>query len=170
MRQDILIRFIKLMLWDEMGQATSSRYIFLFFVQLLTRSSVPLSQKMSNLPSAGRASNESSLILHEYGYWQTPLDVHGGMGYIDPIWDVNKIGMFDRLVDNWSSSAKQSVLLIQYYGLIQPSQPNYIVPIKGECFELYHDGFVRILQNVLTLANLLNSKNISWGEYAEDLP
>lgn len=66
--------------------------------------------------------------------------------------------------------AKEGVLLTQYYGLTHPSQPNYIASVGGDYFGLNHDGFVRIPENVSTLVDLLDIKNISWRGYFEGLP
>jgi hypothetical protein len=66
--------------------------------------------------------------------------------------------------------AKQGILLTEYYGLTHPSQPNYIASVGGDYFGLNHDGFVRIPQNVSTLVDLFDSKDIDWRGYFEGLP
>jgi hypothetical protein len=66
--------------------------------------------------------------------------------------------------------AKQGVLLTEFYGLTHPSQPNYVASVGGDYFGLNHDGFVKIPANVSTLVDLLDTKNIDWRGYFEDVP
>ncbi len=66
--------------------------------------------------------------------------------------------------------AKEGILLTEYYGLTHPSQPNYIASVGGDYFGLNDDYFVRIPQNVSTLVDLFDSKNIDWKGYFEGLP
>ncbi|KAN0112325.1 phosphoesterase domain containing protein [Hyaloscypha variabilis] len=66
--------------------------------------------------------------------------------------------------------AKEGILLTEYYGLTHPSQPNYIASVGGDYFGLNNDGFVRIPQNVSTLVDLFDSKNIEWRGYFEGIP
>jgi acid phosphatase len=65
---------------------------------------------------------------------------------------------------------KQGILLTEYYGLTHPSQPNYIASVGGDYFGLNHDGVVRIPQNVSTLVDLFDTKNIDWKGYFEGVP
>lgn len=66
--------------------------------------------------------------------------------------------------------AKQGVLLSEYYGLTHPSQPNYIASVGGDYFGLNHDNTIRIPKNVSTIVDLLDTKNIDWRAYLEDIP
>ena len=61
-------------------------------------------------------------------------------------------------------------MLTNYYGLTHPSQPNYIASVGGDYFGLDDDGFVRIPENVLTLVDLFDEKDISWRGYFEGIP
>lgn len=65
---------------------------------------------------------------------------------------------------------KEGILLTQYYAHTHPSQPNYIAAVGGDYFGLDHDDFVRIPENVSTVVDLLDVKDISWKGYFEDLP
>jgi acid phosphatase len=65
---------------------------------------------------------------------------------------------------------KKGITLTNYWALTHPSQPNYLASVAGDYFGLDHDEFVRMPDNVTTLANLLDAKNISWGEYQEHSP
>ena len=62
------------------------------------------------------------------------------------------------------------MLLTSYYGLTHPSQPNYIASVGGDYFGLDHDGFVSIPENVSTVVDLFDTKEIEWREYLEDVP
>jgi hypothetical protein len=65
---------------------------------------------------------------------------------------------------------KQGILLTEYYGLTHPSQPNYIASVGGDYFGLNQDGIVNIPQNVSTLVDLFDTKNIDWRGYFEGIP
>jgi acid phosphatase len=65
---------------------------------------------------------------------------------------------------------KEGVLLKNYWGLTHPSQPNYIASVGGDYFGLDHDGYVTIPQNVSTVVDLFDTKNIEWKGYFEDFP
>jgi acid phosphatase len=66
--------------------------------------------------------------------------------------------------------AKEGIELTSYYGLTHPSQPNYIASVGGDYFGLDNDGVVQIPENVSTVVDLFDTKNISWKEYLEDIP
>ncbi|RKF58384.1 putative acid phosphatase [Golovinomyces cichoracearum] len=93
--------------------------------------------------------------------------------------------VFDRFVTIWLENedfktssrnpkikelASQGISLTQYYGLTHPSQPNYIASIGGDYFGLNHDDTIRIPKNVSTVVDLLDTKNIDWKGYFEDIP
>jgi len=65
---------------------------------------------------------------------------------------------------------RQGILLNRYYAHTHPSQPNYLAAIGGDYFGCNHDDFVRIPEKVFTVADLLESKDVSWGAYMEDMP
>jgi len=71
---------------------------------------------------------------------------------------------------NIADLKRQGVLLDRFYANTHPSQPNYLAAIGGDYFGCNHDGFVRIPENVFTIADLLEDKNVSWGAYMEDMP
>jgi len=92
---------------------------------------------------------------------------------------------FDRFITIWLENqdfskvskdpdaldlTKEGILLTSYYGLTHPSQPNYIASVGGDYFGLNNDGFVRIPQNVSTLVDLFDTKDISWKGYFEGIP
>jgi acid phosphatase len=47
---------------------------------------------------------------------------------------------------------------------------NYGAVVGGENFGMDNDDFNRIPANVSTVVDLLDTKNITWGEYQEGLP
>jgi hypothetical protein len=61
-------------------------------------------------------------------------------------------------------------MLNRYYAHTHPSQPNYLAAIAGDYFGLNHDDHVRVPLNVSTVADVLESKKISWRAYMEDIP
>lgn len=65
---------------------------------------------------------------------------------------------------------KQGITLTNYFGLTHPSEPNYIGAVGGDYFGIFDDAFLRIPENVSTIVDLLDSKNISWAEYQEHQP
>lgn len=65
---------------------------------------------------------------------------------------------------------KQGISLTRTFAATHPSQPNYLAAIAGDYFGCNHDEFARMSESVFTVADLLESKNISWGGYFEDLP
>ncbi|CAG80411.1 phosphoesterase family-domain-containing protein [Yarrowia lipolytica] len=65
---------------------------------------------------------------------------------------------------------KQGITLTNYWGLTHPSEPNYVGVVGGDYFGIFDDAFLRIPENVSTVVDLLDSKNISWAEYQEHQP
>ncbi|KAK1761194.1 putative acid phosphatase [Echria macrotheca] len=65
---------------------------------------------------------------------------------------------------------KQGILLTRYYAHTHPSQPNYVASIGGDYFGMNHDEMARIPTNVSTVVDLLESREISWAGYFENLP
>lgn len=69
---------------------------------------------------------------------------------------------------HWLS--KYGITLTNYWALAHPSEPNYIASVGGDTFGLEEDVFIRLPSNVTTIVDLLEDKNISWGEYEQGLP
>ncbi|KAK4102003.1 hypothetical protein N658DRAFT_515693 [Parathielavia hyrcaniae] len=65
---------------------------------------------------------------------------------------------------------RQGILLTRYYAHTHPSQPNYLAAVGGDYFGLNHDNWVRIPENVATVADIVEDKNITWAGYFEDQP
>ncbi|KAL1984470.1 hypothetical protein VTN96DRAFT_9069 [Rasamsonia emersonii] len=92
---------------------------------------------------------------------------------------------FDRIIDIWLENvdyataaadpnmqaiAKEGILLTNYWAVTHPSEPNYCAAASGENFGMDNDNFHQIPNNVSTVADLLDTKGIAWGEYQEGLP
>lgn len=92
---------------------------------------------------------------------------------------------FDRFVIIWLENTNQDtaandphfkylagkgITLTNYWSLTHPSEPNYIAAVGGDYFGLNNDNFVRLPKNVSTVVDLLDEKNISWGEYQQHMP
>lgn len=69
-----------------------------------------------------------------------------------------------------SELVKQGILLTDYYGLTHPSQPNYIASVGGDYFGLDHDEFIQVPENVSTIVDLLDTRNIDWRGYFQGVP
>lgn len=65
---------------------------------------------------------------------------------------------------------RKGILLTRFYAHTHPSQPNYLAAIGGDYWGLDHDDMVHIPENVSTVVDLLDYRNISWAGYFEDMP
>ncbi|CAG8909309.1 unnamed protein product [Penicillium egyptiacum] len=72
--------------------------------------------------------------------------------------------------ENLAKLAKEGILLTNYWAISHPSQPNYCAAAGGDAFGMDSDDFLQIPSNVSTIADLFDTKHISWGEYQEDMP
>ncbi|KGO43953.1 Phosphoesterase [Penicillium expansum] len=66
--------------------------------------------------------------------------------------------------------ASQGILLNNFYAVTHPSEPNYCAAAGGDTFGMDNDDFNQIPGNVSTIADLLDTKSVSWGEYQEHIP
>jgi acid phosphatase len=55
--------------------------------------------------------------------------------------------------------------LTNYFAIGHTSEPNYCAAAAGDNFGMDNDNFWQIPTNVSTVADLLNTKGISWAEY-----
>ncbi|KAJ3496105.1 hypothetical protein NLG97_g2906 [Lecanicillium saksenae] len=76
----------------------------------------------------------------------------------------------NRFSANFAWFAEQGIKMTNYFGVTHPSQPNYIASIAGDYFGLVSDGHASLPANVSTVVDLLESRNISWAHYQEDMP
>ncbi|KAJ5278949.1 acid phosphatase [Penicillium angulare] len=86
------------------------------------------------------------------------------------IW-LENIDFEDSAADNnqeWFAS--QGILLSNFYAVAHPSEPNYCAAAGGDTFGMDNDNFHQIPENVSTVADLLDTKSISWAEYQEHSP
>ncbi|TDL14836.1 hypothetical protein BD410DRAFT_756958 [Rickenella mellea] len=93
---------------------------------------------------------------------------------------------FDRFIQIWLENTdfddavnstqfqkyiKQGLLLDSYYAVTHPSvKPNYVASIGGDFFGMHDDNFYSIPNNISTIVDLLDAKNISWASYQENQP
>ncbi|KAI0772894.1 phosphoesterase family-domain-containing protein [Trametes elegans] len=92
---------------------------------------------------------------------------------------------FDRFIQIWIENtdyetaasspvfqnlSKQGVRCDQFYAVTHPSEPNYLAAVGGDFFGAGDDNFYHIPQNVSTVVDLLEAKNISWASYQENMP
>ncbi|KAI0087692.1 phosphoesterase family-domain-containing protein [Irpex rosettiformis] len=93
--------------------------------------------------------------------------------------------VFDRFIQIWlentnyedaastktfQSLKEQGIQLSQYHAVTHPSEPNYAAAAGGDFWALADDNYYNIPANVSTVVDLLESKNISWASYQENLP
>ncbi|KAJ5640076.1 uncharacterized protein N7484_007938 [Penicillium longicatenatum] len=71
---------------------------------------------------------------------------------------------------NFAKLAKEGILLTNYFALTHPSEPNYAASAGGDAFGMDNDDFQQIPANVSTIADMFDTKRISWGQYQEDMP
>ncbi|KAJ5261260.1 Phosphoesterase [Penicillium angulare] len=71
---------------------------------------------------------------------------------------------------NFAKLAKEGILLTNYFALTHPSEPNYAASAAGDTFGMDNDDFHQLPANISTIADILDTKRISWGQYQEDLP
>lgn len=84
---------------------------------------------------------------------------------------------FDRFVDIWfenqdfetvasdpnfSKIASEGILLTNYFATTHPSEPNYCASAGGDNFGMDNDNWHQIPSNVSTIADLFDTKHISW--------
>ncbi|ROW03662.1 hypothetical protein VMCG_05365 [Cytospora schulzeri] len=92
---------------------------------------------------------------------------------------------FDRIAIIWNENtdydlaigdpnlawlAKKGITLENYFAVTHPSEPNYVASHGGDYFGMDNDKENFIDANVSSIADLLEAKNIAWGEYQEDMP
>ncbi|KHO00151.1 acid phosphatase [Metarhizium album ARSEF 1941] len=69
---------------------------------------------------------------------------------------------------NWFT--KKGITLSNYFAVTHPSEPNYMASIAGDYFGMENDDFTRSPRNISTVIDLLDTKDISWAHYQEDMP
>lgn len=66
--------------------------------------------------------------------------------------------------------ASKGITLTNYFAVGHTSEPNYCAAASGDNYGMDNDQFIQIPSNVSTVADLLDTKGISWAEYQEHLP
>ncbi|EJF61716.1 phosphoesterase family-domain-containing protein [Dichomitus squalens] len=92
---------------------------------------------------------------------------------------------FDRFIQIWIENtdyetaasspvfqnlSTQGLLLDSFYAVTHPSEPNYIAAVGGDFFGAGDDNFYHIPQNISSVVDLLEEKNVSWASYQENMP
>ncbi|KAJ6187564.1 hypothetical protein N7519_002472 [Penicillium mononematosum] len=114
-------------------------------------------------------------------------DIHAAAATIKPevtVSDVKGLA-FDRFYQIWLENidyddsaadtnmqwlASQGILLTNFYAVTHPSEPNYCAAAGGDTFGMDNDDFKQIPENISSIADLLDTKHISWAEYQEHIP
>ncbi|KAJ3495793.1 hypothetical protein NLG97_g3133 [Lecanicillium saksenae] len=71
---------------------------------------------------------------------------------------------------NFKWLTKKGITLSNYFAATHPSQPNYMAGIAGDYFGMDDDRLLDAPSEIATVVDLLESKNISWAHYQEDMP
>jgi hypothetical protein len=92
---------------------------------------------------------------------------------------------FDRIIQIWLENtdfaqastqavfqnlSTQGITLSAYYGVTHTSEPNYLAAGGGDFCGLYDDILEFIPNNMSTVVDLLDEKDISWAMYQENMP
>lgn len=72
------------------------------------------------------------------------------------------------LILNLSSLAKQGASFSDLHGLFHPSYPNYLAMVDGKTDQPTSNHQLNL--NEKTIADLLESKGLTWKNYAEGYP
>ena len=75
-----------------------------------------------------------------------------------------------RFLANFAALVQQGILLTNYFAVTHPSEPNYVASVGGDYFGIDNDNLNNIPANVSNVVDLLESKDIAWAEYMEDMP
>ncbi|KAI9732622.1 MAG: hypothetical protein M1834_003958 [Cirrosporium novae-zelandiae] len=103
---------------------------------------------------------------------------------LSPVSNVKGLA-FDRFIQIWLENidyssasgnvnqkyfASQGITLSNFFATTHPSEPNYCAAAGGDNFGMDNDDFNTVPANISTVADLLDTKGISWGEYQEHMP
>ncbi|KAL4942097.1 hypothetical protein BDV06DRAFT_170208 [Aspergillus oleicola] len=130
-----------------------------------------------------------SLAMAQTSSEQTPsvAEIEAARATVKPYSPVSNVPgkTFQRFVNIWLENtdydvaasekrlaklAKKGVTLSNMWAVTHPSEPNYCASAGGDTFGMDNDEFNQIPANVSTIADMFDTKNISWGEYQEHMP
>ncbi|KAL4804020.1 phosphoesterase family-domain-containing protein [Aspergillus unguis] len=130
-----------------------------------------------------------SLVSAQTSSEQTPspAEIEAAQATVKPYSPVSNVHgkTFQRFVNIWLENtdydvaanekhlarlAKKGVTLTNMWAVTHPSEPNYCASAGGDTFGMDNDNFNQIPANVSTIADMLDTKNITWGEYQEHMP
>ncbi|KAL4997525.1 phosphoesterase family-domain-containing protein [Aspergillus recurvatus] len=130
-----------------------------------------------------------SLALAQTSSEQTPSapEIAAAQATVKPYSPVSNVQgkSFQRFVNIWlentdydvaageknlAALAKKGLTLTNFWAVTHPSEPNYCAAQGGDTFGMDNDDFNQIPANVSTIADMFDTKNISWGEYQEHMP
>ncbi|KAJ5633247.1 hypothetical protein N7490_009586 [Penicillium lividum] len=137
------------------------------FVGALALASAETISSSDDYPSAAEvAASQASVLPY------SPVSNVKGLAFnrFAQIWIENTDYDVAAADKNFAKLAKEGILLTNYFALTHPSEPNYAASAAGDSFGMDNDDFHQIPANVSTIADLFDTKKISWGEYQEDMP
>lgn len=71
---------------------------------------------------------------------------------------------------NMKKLAEEGITLTNFWAITHPSEPNYVAAVVGDEFGMDNDDFWQLPANISTVADLLDTRGISWGEYRNTCP
>ncbi|KAF8306372.1 hypothetical protein DL93DRAFT_2179632 [Clavulina sp. PMI_390] len=100
-----------------------------------------------------------------------PSRVKGkSFGRIIQIWLENTDYTVAGSSPTFQKLATQGITLSSYLSLTHPSEPNYIGSFSGDFWGLAGDNYYHVPENITTVVDLLEEKDISWATYQENMP
>ncbi|KAH8700378.1 acid phosphatase PHOa [Talaromyces proteolyticus] len=125
--------------------------------QLATTSEPSLSQiqqaAATVVPSSPTSNVGGAVFKNFYQVWLENIDYDAAAGD-----------------ENQKYLASKGITLTNYWAVAHPSEPNYVSAVGGDQFAMDNDDFIQIPANISHVADLLDTKGISWGEYQENTP
>jgi len=70
--------------------------------------------------------------------------------------------MLTLILANFAFFAEKGIVLENLFAVTHPSEPNYMATMGGDYFGLNDDDFTQVPENISTVADLLEAKNIRW--------
>ncbi|EED12134.1 acid phosphatase, putative [Talaromyces stipitatus ATCC 10500] len=147
-----------------------------------------LSQKMLyNILLAMMATCSLTAAQTTTEQYPSAAEIAAAQASVVPYSPVSKVHgkVFSRFVDIWLENTdletaeaeshlaelkKNGIFLSNYWAVTHPSEPNYCAAAGGDHFGMDNDDWHQIPNNVSTIADLFDTKKLSWAEYQEALP
>ncbi|KAG6898762.1 hypothetical protein C0993_004487, partial [Termitomyces sp. T159_Od127] len=71
---------------------------------------------------------------------------------------------------NFAFFGSKGLTMTNSFAVTHPSEPNYVSVVGGDYFGIDSDDLFNLPRNISTVVDLLEDKNLSWGEYQQGMP